>query len=182
MPKTAPEAISKEEMERLIRASMDDEFYYLLFNVAKTTGRRLGEYYHVQVKDIDLEKGIMVTRVLKRRKPMEKEAILIKPIMDLIRLYILKNSLNLDDYIFRKVSMRAIQYAVKRYGVRAAINKNIMFHSFRHFFITELVRAGWTYDKIAKLTGHSSVGTLAIYDHAVASDIAEEAREAIRDI
>jgi hypothetical protein len=43
-----------------------------------------------------------------------------------------------------------------------------------------LVRQGWSYDKIAKLTGHSSVGTLAAYDHSVASDIKEDALEALK--
>ena len=39
-----------------------------------------------------------------------------------------------------------------------------------------------TYDKVAKLTGHSSAGTLASYDHTVASDLGDKARADIKDI
>jgi site-specific recombinase XerD len=48
--------------------------------------------------------------------------------------------------------------------------------------VTELLKQGWTYEKISKLTGHSSIGTLAAYDHTVASDIAKEARNSISKI
>ncbi len=65
---------------------------------------------------------------------------------------------------------------------KAGINHVVSFHNFRHYFVTELFKKGWTYDKIAKLTGHSSAGTLAIYDHTVASDIGDKARVDIMDI
>ena len=88
----------------------------------------------------------------------------------------------MEDYLFRKVSYRQIQNKVKYYAKKANIDHNVSFHNFRHYFVTELFRAGWTYDKISKLTGHSSVGTLALYDHTVASDIASEARDAIQNL
>ena len=42
--------LTKEEMDKLIEQSMDNDFFYTLFIVAKTTGRRLGEFYGVQDK------------------------------------------------------------------------------------------------------------------------------------
>ncbi|HDK42833.1 MAG TPA: hypothetical protein ENG87_05605, partial [Candidatus Pacearchaeota archaeon] len=50
MPKTDIIPCTKEEMDKLIEASIDDDFYYMIFNVAKTTGRRLGELYGNQKK------------------------------------------------------------------------------------------------------------------------------------
>jgi integrase/recombinase XerD len=182
MVKSVPIPCTKEEMDRLIAASMKDSFYYMLFQVAKKTGRRLGEYYDVQVKDIDFEKNIMVTKVLKRKKKVLKEAIIDDDLSYLLKRYIMDNKLKLEDYVFRKVSYRQIQRMVKKYSEDAGIPHNVSFHNFRHYFVTELVRKGWDHTRIAKLTGHSTPATLVLYDHSVASDIAEDARAAIKDI
>ena len=171
--------LTKAEMADLLAAAMDNEFWFMFFNVAKKTGRRLGEYYDVQVKDLDFDRKIMMTKVLKRRRKVEKEAILDEQLIFLIQNYIRRNGLKLDDYLFRYVGYRQIQNRVKFYAKKAGITHNVVFHNFRHYLITELFKAGWSYDRISKLTGHSSVGTLAIYDHTVASDIAGEARAAI---
>ena len=188
MVKKPPVPCTKEEMEALINAAKPDRYAYLLFKVASKTGRRLGEYYEVQVRDLDPEKKIMLTKVLKRKQKISKEAILNDELTYMIESHIRDCGLKLDDYIFRwqkkgkAISMRQIQNKVKTYSKLAGIPHNVSFHNFRHYFITELFKAGWSYERISKLTGHSSVGTLAIYDHSVASDIADEAREAIMNL
>lgn len=183
MSKTKPEPLIKQEMDALINeAYLDSEFYYALFILAKTTGRRLGEYYDMQVRNIDFTTNVIVTKILKRRKIVEREGILSQEVASILLRYIRKKNLSPEHYIFREVSRRSIQDRVKIYGKRAGIHKNVMFHNFRHYFITELVRLGWSYDKIAKLTGHSDVGSLSIYDHAVASDIKKEALEALKSL
>lgn len=179
MVKKATLPCTREEVDAILEAASDNDFYYMLFKVASKTGRRLGEYYDVQVKDLDFGRRVMMTKILKRRQKVYKEAILDDELVTLIKRYISQNKLKLDDYLFRKVSYRQIQFAIAAYAKKAGINHVVSMHSFRATFVTELFKMGWTYDKIAKLTGHSSVGTLAIYDHSVASDIAEEAREAM---
>ena len=173
---------TKEEMDSLINAAIGDDFYFTLFMVAKTTGRRLGEIYGIKVKDFHPDKNLVYTQVLKRRRHVEKEAILSPEVSRLLQNYILKNKMKLEDYVFRKVSVRQIQKRVKVFAETAGIKHNVTFHNFRHYLITELVRQGWSYDKIAKVTGHSSVGTLAVYDHAIASDIKEDIFEALGKI
>jgi len=182
MPKTQIIPCTKEEMNNLIEATIDDDFFYMLFKVARKTGRRLGEYVDVQVKDIDYDRRIMMTKVLKRKKRIMKEAILDDELIMLIKGFIQRNKLKLEDYLFRKVGYRQIQNKVISYAKKAKIPHKVSFHNFRHYFVTELFKKGWTYDKIAKLTGHSSVGTLATYDHTVASDVADQARADIMDI
>jgi len=182
MPKSAIIPCTKEEMNKIIDVSMDNDFFYMLFKVAKKTGRRLGEYFDVKVKDLDFERKVMMTKVLKRRKKVEKEAILDDELIYLVKTYIRKNNLKLEDYLFRKVGYRQIQNRIASYAKKAEIKHKVSFHNFRHYFVTELFKKGWTYDKIAKLTGHSSIGTLATYDHTVASDIGDKAREDIKDL
>lgn len=180
--KQAPTPCSKEEIDRIINAAIDDDFFYMLFKVASKTGRRIGEYYDVQIKDIDFDRKVMMTKVLKRRKKIYKEAILDDELVTLIRRYIATNKLKLDDYLFRKYSYRHIQNRTTFYAKQAGIEHPVSFHNFRHYFVTELFKMGWSYDKIAKLTGHSSVGTLAVYDHSVASDLRDDALKAIKDL
>jgi len=182
MPKTEPIPCTKEEIDSIIEATIEDDYFYLLFKLAKKTGRRLGEYYNVQVKDIDFDRKVMMTQVLKRRQKVYKEAILDDDLIYLIKRYIQANKLKLDDFLFRKYSYRHIQNRVKHYAKIAGVLHNVSFHNFRHYFVTALFKQGWTYDKIAKLTGHSSVGTLATYDHTVASDIRADALESMSQI
>lgn len=188
MVKKPPVPCTKEEMDALVAAAMQDDYSYLLFKVARKTGRRLGEYFDVQVKDIDFEKKIMLTKVLKRKQRIIKEAILDDELVYLLQRHVNRCGLKLEDYIFRwqgkgkGIKVRQIQNKVKNYAKLAKIPHNVSFHNFRHYFITELFRLGWSYERISKLTGHSSVGTLAIYDHTVASDIADDARDAIGKI
>jgi hypothetical protein len=226
MPKSEIIPLTKEEMDKLMDVSIENDFYYMFFLVAKTTGRRIGELYGnqkkvpvgrkiigkkveydengkevalsktrviykrlpneweggVQVKDIDLNTGMMRVWVLKRRKAMQDETILTKEALQTVKHYILRHKLKENDYLFRQKSYRSIQAAVERYAKKAGINHKVSIHNFRHYFVTYLKKKGWTNDKISKLTGHKSVGSLSIYDHVVAKDIEQDAREDLKDI
>lgn len=182
MPKSEIVSCTREEIDKIIDATINDDFFYMLFKVARKTGRRLGEYYEVQVKDIDFERKVMMTKVLKRRKRIYKEALLDDELIYLIKKYIIQEKLKLDDYLFRKVGYRQIQNKIVFYAKKAKIDHKVSFHNFRHYFITELSRKGYSHSDIAKLTGHSTVGVIAIYDHTVASDIRERAINDIKDM
>lgn len=147
--------------------------------------KKTGEWvYGVQVKDIDFEKATMKTWVLKRRQYIQDETILMPETLELIRKYINRNRMNLDDYVFRakgrKMSM--IQKKIKYYAKKAGIGHNVSIHNFRHYFVTELKRKGWSNDMIAKLTGHKTITALSVYDHIVADDIRDKAMEDLKDI
>lgn len=182
MPKTEIIPCTREEMDKLIDAAIDNDFFYMLFKVARRTGRRIGEYYDVQVKDIDFDRKVMMTKVLKRRQKVYKEALLDDDLIYLIKKYIAKEKLKLEDYLFRNVSYRQIQNRVTSYAKKAKIPHKVSFHNFRHYFITELSKKGYSHSDIAKLTGHSTVGVIATYDHTIASDIRDRAIKDIKDI
>lgn len=226
LPKGEIVPCSKEEMDRLLEKSMENEFYYMFFSVAKTTGRRIGELYGsqkkkvvgrkiigkkveydehgkevalaktrvlykkipnqweggVKVKDIDFDNGMMKIWVLKRRKLVQDETILTKEVLNIIKHYVVRNKLKQEDYLFRKKSYRAIQDAIKSYAKKAEIPHKVSVHNFRHYFITELKRKGWSDSDIKKLTGHKSTASLYTYDHIVAKDIKEKALGALKDL
>lgn len=78
MVKTKPYPCTKEEIDKIISASRvnpNDEFYYVLFNVAKYTGRRLGELVgepnRVLVEEVEYRNskgGISKRKIYKRVK------------------------------------------------------------------------------------------------------------------
>ena len=103
-------------------------------------------------------------------------------VVRVIRQYIIRNNLNDEDYLFRKVTYRQIQNKIKYFAKKSGIKHNFSFHNFRHYFISELSRQGWTYQKIAKLTGHKSIGTLTTYDHIIADDLRDEALNSIKNL
>jgi len=226
MPKSEIIPLTKEEMDKLMEVSIENDFYYMFFLVAKTTGRRIGELYGsqkkkevgrkiigkkveydekgnqialaktrviykripneweggVKVKDIDLNTGMMRVWVLKRRKQAQDETILTKEALQTVKHYILRHKLKPEDYLFRQKSYRSIQSAVERFAKKAGIKHKVSIHCFRHYFVTHLKKKGWTNDKISKLTGHKSVGSLSIYDHVIASDIKDDALNDLGDI
>jgi hypothetical protein len=48
MVKTQVIPCSKEEIDKIIEVSVKDDFYYMVFNVGRYTGRRIGELWGVQ--------------------------------------------------------------------------------------------------------------------------------------
>ena len=96
---------TREEMDKIIEATIGDDFFYMLFKVARKTGRRLGEYYDVKVRDVDFDRKVMMTKVLKRRQRVMKEAILDDELIMLIKSYIQRNRLACNS-LFSALSLQ----------------------------------------------------------------------------
>ena len=62
-----------------------------------------------------------------------------------------------------QVSTRYIGLAVKRYILKAGINKNISPHSLRHSYATEFYRQTKDLETLRMILGHSSIITSQIY-------------------
>lgn len=72
-----------------------------------------------------------------------------------------------------QVSVRYIQFMVKRYGERAGINKDITPHTLRHTFATGFIRQGQNVMRLKDILGHSDISTTQIYVTLVNKDIEE---------
>lgn len=168
--KTVP--ATPNEVQAVLKVAEGVPFYDMLFYIASKTGRRLGEYMSIQVKDIDWEKNIMICKVNKtRRRDVYRDIQLDEKGAYMLKTFIASHALKMEDYPFQAVSERAVQFAVKKYAKKAGLQKNFTFHNFRHYFVTELLKKGWSYDQIVKVTGHRSITSLAWYDHAVPADL-----------
>lgn len=182
MAKTAPIPCTKDEIDRLLYESMESDYYFTLFYIAKMTGRRLSEYYDARVEDFDFQRKVLKLKVLKRRMRVVKEAILDDNCVRLLRQFIFKRKMRMEDYLFREKSKRAIQYAVSSYAAKAGIVHKVCFNNFRHYFVTYLLRNGLTKDQVIKFTGHSQISSLAYYDHTIAEDYRGTIMDIMRDM
>jgi len=72
-----------------------------------------------------------------------------------------------------QLSVRYIQFMVKRYAKKARIDKAITPHSLRHTFATDFIRQGQNVMKLKKILGHSDISTTQIYVTLANKDIEE---------
>jgi len=72
-----------------------------------------------------------------------------------------------------QVSVRYIQFMVKRYAKKAGINKDITPHTLRHTFATDFIRQGQNVMKLKDILGHSDISTTQIYVTLANKDIEE---------
>ena len=169
---------------------------FALFLVLLTTGRRIGEILKILVADVKFNEGVMYTTIEKTRKGtkgltyaqkivmglIEKRPIHLAPeVAEVLKEYIEAWGLKPTDFLFQ-LSARRTQMLVEEWARAVGIyDKNIKPHSFRHYMVTKLRRMGWTYEDIAKVTGHRSIRSLeATYDHTDYWDVADRFSEAQR--
>jgi len=72
-----------------------------------------------------------------------------------------------------QLSVRYIQFMVKRYAKKAGIDKDITPHTLRHTFATDFIRQGQNVMKLKKILGHSDISTTQIYVTLANKDIEE---------
>ena len=69
------------------------------------------------------------------------------------------------------VSGRYVQQMVKRYALRAGIEKDIHPHTLRHTFATDLLRETTNIRLTQKALGHANLATPLIYTHIVGEEL-----------
>jgi integrase/recombinase XerD len=80
-----------------------------------------------------------------------------------------------------KFTTRWIREIVKKYARKAAIEKRIHPHLFRHQLLTYLTSKGIVDAKIQLISGHKNRESLSIYQDLILSDIEKEYWDAMKD-
>jgi integrase/recombinase XerC len=140
-----------------------------------STGMRLSELAGISRQDLDL-----VTQQVKVRGKGRKERII--PVGDHASLALRNYEAKRDEMLRalgaradrrafflartgKRIGVRAVQVAVKRFLNAIDESAGLSVHSLRHTFATHLLDAGADLRAVQELLGHSSVSTTQIYTH-----------------
>jgi len=137
------------------------------------TGLRLSETIHLRWNDIDLNSG----KVMVRQGKGAKDRTLWTGEANLAALFGWRERQANEcaggpQTVFTtkaggKLDPRYIQRMVKRYAVKAGIEKDISPHTLRHSFATDLYRETTNIRLTQKALGHSNLATTQIYTQVV---------------
>jgi integrase len=172
---------SKDEIRSLSNVSWDNEAAYLAFKLSSLTGMRLGEIRALKIEDVKsnqivLQHSFSRTEGLKCPKNGKTRIVPIPPGLsgNLLRLAMKNPSGN--SWVFwqsgstspigDKLITSALYRAMKLIGIdeETREERNLSFHSLRHFFNTTM-RGHVSEDDLRATMGHSSSAMTDYYDH-----------------
>jgi integrase/recombinase XerD len=136
------------------------------------TGARVSEILNVRIADLDIEEALV--RILgkgskERIVPVGEVAItFVRKYLEEVRPRL--TAATRSERLFLsvhgdKMSRSALWKMVKRYTVRANLEKRVTPHTFRHSFATHLLEGGADLVVVQELLGHADISTTQIYTH-----------------
>ena len=176
--------VQKKEMNLLTDGQQKNLCRYLLNNPCNTsicvllslyTGLRVGEVCGLEWSDIDLEKSILTVRRTVQRirtgihgtklivdSPKSRTSQRLIPIPAFLMKILRKFRKNDDCYILsgsaKITEPRTLQHRFRSLLKKAAL-PSVNYHSLRHMFATNCIRAGFDVKTLSEILGHASVET-----------------------
>jgi site-specific recombinase XerD len=169
-----PNILSLDEVDRILRA-MDNVKHTTILYTFYSSGIRLAEILNLRVEDMWWERDQIFVNKGKGRKDR------VVPFSGILKELLKKY---FDEYkpiywLFegqdRKLpySERSVQKVVKNAVKKAAVNKKVTPHSFRHSYATHLMDGGTDVRYIQELLGHTDIKTTLIYTHVTNHSISK---------
>ncbi len=176
IPSRLPTFLSAAEVEALLAApdigtpaGLRDR---AILEVLYGAGLRVSELARLQLGAVDRENQLLRVR---GKGDRERAGFLGGPALDAIDDYVQYGRPALvsdksSDWLWLNrfggpLSARAVQLAVHRYAVQAALPKSVHPHLLRHSFAMHMLERGADVRIVQELLGHASVGTTQIYTH-----------------
>lgn len=178
-------AFTIEQIGAILEEEWPEPMYRRIFQFACLTGMRIGEIQGLKVKHIDggiIHISESHSDVIGKQKDTKnhKSRYTPFPVVMQDEIYRLCKGRGPEDYVFssdgkttfyRVACTQALKDRMKAVGIE---DKDLTFHSSRHFFDTYLyVKAGVDKEKIMQVIGHSSDKMFRHYLHIEKSDLAE---------
>lgn len=152
----------------------------ILLRLMLNAGLRAAEVLGLEPRDIDLTTGRLKVRQGKGRR--DRILWLGDDDLHLLRRWQEKRPASqwlLPTLAGKKLQSRYLRQMVKRYGVKAGIQKDIHPHLLRHTMATDLYRQSKDIRLVQRALGHSDLSTTMIYTHIADMDL-EAALKALR--
>ena len=168
-PQRNKEALTREEIKRMLEAVKDNPLEYAIISTLYYSGMRASELRNLDIDDVDFDRlqiiirhgkggryrivnitkdcAMAIQRYLEvRQKPKEghEKALFISP-------------------VGQRISTYYLWHLMKRTAAKAGIRKNVYVHLMRVTLITHLSEAGLSPREIQAQSGHRDIGTLMGY-------------------
>ena len=146
------------------------------------TGARVYEISNIRAESINLNSGLI--RIMGKGGKERYIQISNTAVLDILRKYYTENEpeIKKSGYFFinnrgNRYTEQSIRLMLKKYTLKAGIQRKITPHMFRHSFATYLIEEGVDVSCVQQLLGHSSIKTTQIYIHVAAKKQADILRE-----
>lgn len=159
-PQPLPKSIKDEEFIKVIKKLKDNQSgkeSKVAFLLAYESGMRISEIKHLQKEHIDIK----AKRIIVVRGKFSKDRVV--PLPKTWKSWMI-------NFIPIKRTVRQLDRDFKSAGGKSGIRSELVFHSMRHGFATNLLERGMPINQVQLLLGHASVGTTNIYIRANPTD------------
>lgn len=169
-----PNILDKAEIKSLLEVTHNLKHRALL-SLTYSCGLRQGEVLHLEFRDIQSKRGLLLIREAKGNK--DRTVPLSPKILELLRDYY--RVYRPEKYLFegetkgQKYSSVSFQKVLKKSVKLAGINKPVTLHWLRHSYATHLLERGTDLRYILEILGHKSSRTTEIYTHVSNKNIRE---------
>ena len=176
LTRSLPQSLAEADVEALLAAP--DEVAALglrdraMLETLYASGLRVTELVTLKVAQVSLEMGVV--RVLgkgakERLVPLgEAASDVIQRYLDTARIEILGGKKSDDMFVTqrgRAMTRQMFWHLIKRYAIKAGVNKPLSPHTLRHAFATHLINHGADLRVVQLLLGHTDITTTQIYTH-----------------
>ncbi len=146
------------------------------------TGARVYEISNIRAESINLNSGLI--RIMGKGGKERYIQISNTAVLDILRKYYAENEpeIKKSGYFFinnrgNRYTEQSIRLMLKKYTLKAGIQRKITPRMFRHSFATYLIEEGVDVSCVQQILGHSSIKTTQIYIHVAAKKQADILRE-----
>ena len=185
----APRALERKEQLALLRAvrksgNLRD---LAIITMLLHTGMRVGELCNLRISDITISTNSNMITVREGKGTKRRNIPLNSTVIGVLKDYLQSFSSNeqvtlitgpnpeKQRFLFygqkrMPLTDRGVRYIIKKYAYYAKID-NLSPHTFRHTCAKNLIDAGQSIDRVAKILGHSNVNTTSIYTMPTERDL-----------
>lgn len=173
--KKLPVVLSRQEMKALIKEARLLK-HKLIISLLYGCGLRCGEVRSIMLKDIDIDRSMLLVRQGKGNKdryvPLGK--LLVKGIKSFIeaeqpKSYLFNGNPHTTENVDTCFSQKGVQWIVKTLSKKAGILKDVNVHTLRHTYATHLLEDGMDIVSVKDLLGHAHIETTMVYLHVAQS-------------
>jgi integrase/recombinase XerD len=171
--KQLPEILTSEEASLLLNqpSCVDFKGYRdkAMLEVLYATGIRVTELISLNIKDINLDLGVVICHSVEKSRVIPLYPVAIKAVVSYLQYArSMVNINNVDNAIFinlsgTRLTRQGFWKIIKSYASQAGLKKCITPHTLRHSFATHLLENGADLKSIQEMLGHADISSTQIY-------------------